>query len=103
MQDAAPLTLDATFVASPDALFKPLDGEGVLLDLANGIYFGLDATGTRLWQLLQEHRSLRRAYDAMLAEYEVPPDRLREDLLAFVGDLARRSLASVTHPPPPSR
>jgi hypothetical protein len=89
-------TLDATVTISPDAVFKELSGEGVLLDLASGMYFGLDETSTRLWQLLKEHGSLRRVYDAMLLEFDVSPDRLRDDLLAFTLDLTRRNLASLS-------
>jgi Coenzyme PQQ synthesis protein D (PqqD) len=88
-------TLDATVTISPEAVFKELSGEGVLLDLASGIYFGLDETSTRLWQLLQEHGSVRRVYEAMLLEFDVSRDRLEQDILAFVLDLTRRNLASL--------
>jgi hypothetical protein len=91
-----PLTLDETVTISAEAVFRELGGEGVLLDLASGMYFGLDETGARLWQLLQAHGSLRRVFDAMLEEFDVQPARLEEDLLAFVRDLTRRHLASVT-------
>jgi hypothetical protein len=90
-----PVSLCETVIISPDVVFKELGGEGVLLDLASGIYFGLDETSTRLWQLLQTHGSLRRVFDEMIAEFEVDPDRLEGDLLDFVADLTRRKLASV--------
>lgn len=95
------VTLDATFTVNADTLFKPLHGEGVLLDLSSGTYFGLDPTATRLWQLLQEHRSVRRAYEILLAEYDVSPGCLQNDLLAFVREVARRKLAAVTPTPLP--
>ena len=93
-----PFTLDATVTVTPEVVFKELRGEAVLLDLASGIYFGLDETSTRLWQLLTTHGSLRRAFDGMLEEYEVEPDRLQTDLLAFVAELTRRRLVSVNTP-----
>ena len=31
-----------------DVVFREIDGEGVLLNLKTGIYFGLNATGTRI-------------------------------------------------------
>jgi hypothetical protein len=93
-----PITLEATVTVTPEVVFKELRGEAVLLDLASGIYFGLDETSTRLWQLLTSHGSLRAAFDAMLEEFDVEPDRLREDLVAFVAELARRRLVSVSTP-----
>ena len=94
----APITLDTTVAVTPEVVFKELRGEAVLLDLASGIYFGLDEISTRIWQLLTSHGSLRRAFDGILAEYDVEPDRLRGDLIAFVGELTRRRLLTVTFP-----
>lgn len=95
------ITLDATVTVTPEVVFKELRGEGVLLDLASGIYFGLDETSMRLWQLLIAHGSLRRAFDAMLTEFDVEPDQLQHDLIGFVAELTRRRLVSVN--PSPTR
>jgi hypothetical protein len=84
----------------PDVIFKAVSGEGVLLDLASGLYFGLDETSTRLWQLLQRHGWLSRVFDDMLAEFDVEPDRLRGDLLAFVDELRRRNLVTIDNREP---
>ena len=93
------LSLDASVSPSPEVVFKELGGEAVLLDLASGIYFGLDETSTRLWQLLSTHRSLRRVYDEMLTEFDVEPAPLETDLLAFVADLTSRRLVVLDAPP----
>jgi len=82
-----------------DVVFKELAGEGVLLDLASGMYFGLDETSTRLWQLINERGSLSRVFDDMLAEFDVDPDRLQQDILSFVAELTRRDLVSLASPP----
>lgn len=87
-----------TVTIKADVVFKELAGEGVLLDLASGMYFGLDETSTRLWRLISEGGSLSRVFDGMLAEYDVEPDRLREDILAFVAELSRRDLVSLATP-----
>lgn len=88
-------SLDDTVTIKPDVVFKELSGEGVLLDLASGLYFGLDETSTRLWQLISERGVLRRVLDDMLVEFDVEPDRLRQDLLNFVEELTRRNLVSL--------
>jgi hypothetical protein len=85
-------TLSDEVTISPEVLIQELDGEAVLLDLASESYFGLDDVGTRIWQLLQEHGSLQRVYDAMLTEFDVEPVRLEEDLLRHVGELADAGL-----------
>ncbi len=77
-------SLGDTVTVKADVVFKELSGEGVLLDLGSGMYFGLDETSTRLWQLISERGSLQRVFEDMLAEFEVEPDRLQQDLLNFV-------------------
>ena len=84
-----------TVTVKADVVFKELSGEGVLLDLASGMYFGLDETSTRLWRLISERGSLQRVFEDMLAEFEVEPDRLQQDLLNFVAELTRRNLVSL--------
>jgi hypothetical protein len=75
-----------------DVLFQDLDGEAVLLNMQSGKYFGLDPIGTRIWNLLIEHGSLAIAYQSVLDEYDVDPDRLRFDFLALVDQLAMNGL-----------
>lgn len=36
-----------------DVLAREVEGEAVLLDLASGRYFGLNASGARIWALLE--------------------------------------------------
>ena len=77
---------------SDDVLFQVVGGESVLLNLASESYFGLDAVGTRVWQLLGEDDRLQRAYERLLEEYDVDPERLRADLVAVVGKMADAGL-----------
>ncbi len=80
-------------VAIPETvLFRDLDGEAVLLATENGRYFGLNEVGTRMWSLLRLHGDAEAVCRALLAEYDVPEARLREDLAQFVDTLAARGL-----------
>lgn len=73
---------------SPDVLFQEVNGETVLLDLNSESYFGLDETATRIWQLLQEHPSLNHVLAVLSQEFDVGPERLRQDVLAHIRELA---------------
>jgi Coenzyme PQQ synthesis protein D (PqqD) len=80
-------------IAVPESvLFRDLDGEAVLLETGSGRYYGLNEVGTRMWSLLHLHGKLGAVCRALLAEYDVPEDRLREDLEQFVETLAARGL-----------
>jgi hypothetical protein len=78
-----------------DVAFRTIDDEGVVLDLATGTYFGLNTSGTRMWQLLAEHQSLRKVASALGREFDARPDTLERDLLAFVEHLASRDLMRI--------
>ena len=56
-------TLDAMFRIPDEVIFRELDGEAVILNLDTGIYFGLDAVGTRIWRLIEERKPLRIVLD----------------------------------------
>jgi hypothetical protein len=85
-------TLVSRIRANDDVLFQDLQGEGVLLNLKTGAYFGLDQVGTRVWQLLEQHEALSEIVAAILAEYDVPEARCAEDILALIADMEKQGL-----------
>jgi len=89
------LSLNATVAIPEDVVFRELDREAVILNLESGVYFGLDAVGTRIWQLLDAHRTLRRTLEALEAEFDAPTEQLASDLTAFVEQLQAKGLLTV--------
>ena len=89
------LTVETRVMAPPDVLIRELDGEAVLLNLVSESYFGLDEVGARMWQVLTTSESIETAHAQLLAEYEVEPERLRQDLLALVTQLAGHGLVEL--------
>lgn len=86
-----------------DVVCREIHGEAVLLNLATGIYFGLDPVGTRVWQLIGEQGSTEKIAEAMLAEYEVDDRRLRQDLDDLIRQLRDKGLVTTDgeQAPPP--
>jgi len=58
-------------------------------------YYGLNPTGTRIWQLLQRPCPLRDVRDAMVAEFDVDPVVAAKDVMAVVQDLVTHGLARI--------
>jgi Coenzyme PQQ synthesis protein D (PqqD) len=80
------------FKLSPDVVFRELEGEAVLLDLSSGTYFGLNAAGTRVWQLLEAGHDERRIVDALASEYEAERTVIAGDVARILADLRGRRL-----------
>ena len=60
--------LDVSIDIPDDVIFRDLDGEAVVLQLDTGFYFGLDAVGTRMWQLMEQHKALRPVFNTLVDE-----------------------------------
>jgi hypothetical protein len=90
------ITLHDAVRTSSEVTMADLDGEAVLLDARGGRYFGLNEVGTRIWMLAQESRRVSDLVATLQNEYEIDPDALQTDILAFLDDMARRRLVHVT-------
>jgi hypothetical protein len=86
------------FTVSPSVVFRELDGELVLLNLDSGVYFGLDAVGTRIWTLLLEHGTTGPVCAQMEREYEVGREQLERDVGRLVHELQEKGLLVATAP-----
>jgi hypothetical protein len=80
------------FKLSPDIVFRDLDGEAVILDLATGTYFGLNEVGTRVWQLLDEGRDLSQVVETVALEYHADRATIARDVTRLIEDLQARRL-----------
>jgi hypothetical protein len=84
---------------NPNTLHRELQGEGVLLQLDTGEYFGLDEMAERMWTLMMEHGDLALVEARLLAEFEVEPEVLSRDLGSLVDELVQRQLVNVAIDP----
>ena len=82
-------------VVPPHVLIRHLEGESVLLNLESERYFGLDATGTRMWQLVTTEPNVAAAFEKLLAEFEVEPESLRNHLTELLSGLVENGLLQV--------
>jgi Coenzyme PQQ synthesis protein D (PqqD) len=76
-------------------LVRFLDKESVLLNLETERYFGLDETGTRMWQLVTSAPAIDAAYQQLLDEFDVTAERLRSNLLELLDRLVENGLLNV--------
>ena len=90
------ITTATTIVASKDQVSCDLAGEAAILGLKNGVYYGLDTVGARIWNLIQTPVLVSAVRDAILQEYDVEAERCERDLLDLLQKLAEQGLLEVT-------
>jgi Coenzyme PQQ synthesis protein D (PqqD) len=83
--------------AAEEQVSADLDGEAVILNLQNGVYYGLDPVGAFIWNLLKEPVKVDGIRDAILEEYDVEPDQCERDLLDLLGKLRSEGLIEVSN------
>jgi hypothetical protein len=95
----APLNLQSVVVAASKQVSCPLGEESAILNVDSSIYYGLDAVGTLVWNLLRQPRSIDELRDAVLREYEVEAERCERDLLDLLAKMREEGLIEVRAAP----
>ena len=86
------ISLGSVFVAVQDQVSTNLEDEAVILHLKNGVYYGLNPVGARIWSFLQEPHTVGEIRNMILEEFEVEPQRCEQDLLKLLKELLSNGL-----------
>jgi len=89
------VTIDSPVAQAEGVLYRNLDGEAVLVHLASGACFELDAIGTQVWEMIGGGETLANVVDALLADYGVDRAIAEQDLVALVNELAAHGLVRI--------
>ena len=87
MNDEAPLRLREEGVD-----WRVIDDEIVMLDAEQSQYLATNASGTLLWQTLQNGATRAQLVAVLVSRYAVEEERARADIDIFLGELRAREL-----------
>ena len=66
--------------------------ETVILHAGNGTYFGLDAVGSQIWQLLQQGLTPVQFCAQIARDFDVPLVQVEQDARLFLDELTRHDI-----------
>ena len=69
-----------------------LDGEIVILNKNDSVYYGLNEVGGRIWQLIGEPQKVADLIDLLVEEYDVDQAKCTSEVLALLNDMADKGL-----------
>ena len=95
MEETKSFSAETVVKAAPGQMSCDLAGEAAILNMATGIYYGLDPIGARIWELIEQPTSVSKVRDALLEEYEVEPAVVEGDIKALLSDMASHGLVEV--------
>lgn len=83
------------FAANKENLYSDLNGEGVILSLKNGKYYGVNAVGASIWMAVQTPASLQDIQVSIMQEYEVDEGTCRQEVLSFLEQMIEEDLVEI--------
>ncbi|HFD12781.1 MAG TPA: PqqD family protein [Crenotrichaceae bacterium] len=89
------LTSSSLIRRNKEIISSEIDCETVMMDLNLENYFGLEAIGTRIWQLLENETTLQALCEQLTEEFEVGWDQCMEDVRTFLGELSAQNMIQV--------
>ena len=73
-------------------MHKSLGGETVVLSLGSNEAFSLDATGQRIWELIQEYGDRDAVVEELTDQFEATAEEIGADVDAFLERLTAKGL-----------
>ncbi len=83
--------------AVKDHLYSEIKGEGVILSLKNGKYYGINSVGSSIWQAIQTPATLPEIETAITQEYDVDHETCRLEVLTFLEQMLNEELIEVSN------
>lgn len=84
---------------NPDTPARTLDGEAIVITPDDSVLHTLNDTATFIWDRADGTRTLQAIAGELGAEFEVDPETLQREAIAFVEDAVRRGLLLATDQP----
>lgn len=81
-----------TYKIAEDVLSKTVNDEEVIVNLNTGTYFGLNPTGTVIWNHLKKGSDSAVILNDLLEQFDASEDELRQDLEQFVTHLQSQNM-----------
>jgi hypothetical protein len=89
------VTVDSVVCRTHEAIGSKVDEETVMMSIRNGKYYGLDAVGTRVWELVAEPVRVSSLCEQLCEEFDVEVVQCSTDVLGFLNELLRENLVAI--------
>jgi len=81
------LSPDSLVRVSSNQVYSQLGDEVAILVLDRGVYYGLNDTGSFLWNLMQQPVRVNEMSAALVDEFDIDAETAEKDLLRVLADL----------------
>jgi adenine specific DNA methylase Mod len=89
------ISINSIILVADNVVSCDLDGEAAILNLKDGVYYGLDPIGAKIWKLIQNPTALNYVVERIGAEYNVDKNQLKDDIFELINELLDNGLVKV--------
>ncbi|MCS6829857.1 MAG: PqqD family protein [Armatimonadota bacterium] len=98
-EKAEGITPEQYLVRSPFLAWRILEGEAVIISPQERELHSLNEVGTEIWRMADGSRTLRQIAQELSQIYEITPEEVLLDVLAFAQELVDKGVAFLTERP----
>ena len=73
-------------------VWRNLDGEVIILDIDSGHYYGLNKTGSLIWNLFAQDKTLQEAIEKLSDQFKISKKAALEDTSELIATLQKEGL-----------
>lgn len=91
------ISADTSIMLDENVVSCELDGEVAILNMNDGVYYGLNPIGTIIWKLIEMENcvDITKIVEMILDEYEVNKDTCHKDIIELVEQLVKNGLVQI--------
>lgn len=76
---------------------KVMDGEAIIINLSNGIYYSLDGVGGTVWQMIELGYTIEEVVQVIIAHHTANPETVKLDIEKLVEEMVQENLIKVSN------
>ncbi len=80
------------YARNENMLFGQSGSDTFMMSIESGLYFALNETASRIWQILEQPRTADEIVTALVTEFKVEPGRCRDEIGPFLAELVTREI-----------
>lgn len=89
------ITLKTKLRTDPSVVFNEMDGEIIMMSIANGEFYGINALGSRIWQMLETPKAVSEICDGLMSDFDVTREQCEQDVLLFLTRMVEKGVMTV--------
>jgi Coenzyme PQQ synthesis protein D (PqqD) len=89
------VTLQSRIARNDDIVSGQIDDEFIMMSIESGKYHLMNATGSRIWALLDKPRTVAELCAILTSEFKITPAVCQKEVMDFVTQLISRKIVTI--------